>query len=69
MKLPHPRNETTVTDLSIGGALALILLWILGYTAPDFTAALPTGGEAAIALVITAMFSYIKEPKPTAQKG
>lgn len=54
-------NKTTVTDMSIGGALALILLWVLSYFAPEFTASLPTGGEAAIALVITAAFSYGKE--------
>lgn len=56
-------NKTTVTDLSLGGALALLLLWVLGFYAPDFTAQLPTGGEAAIALVITAAFSYIKGAK------
>lgn len=54
-------NQTTVTDLSIGGALALLLLWVLGYFSPSFVSQLPTGGEAAIALVITAIFSYVKE--------
>ena len=56
-------NKTTVTDMSIGGALALLILWVLGYFSPDFVATLPTGGEAAIALIIAAVFSYFKEAK------
>jgi len=56
-------NKTTVTDLSLGGALACLLLWVLGYFQPEFTAQLPTGGEAAIALIFTGLFSYIKEAK------
>lgn len=56
-------NKTTVKDMSLGGALALLFLWTLGYFAPDFTSTLPTGGEAAIALVISAIFSYWKEAK------
>lgn len=54
-------NKTTVTDMSIGGAMALLILWVLGFFAPEFAAALPTGGEAAIALVFTALFSYFVE--------
>jgi hypothetical protein len=57
------RNQTTVTDVSLGGAVALLVLWVLGYFQPEFVETLPTGGEAAIALVITALFSYIKEPR------
>ena len=53
-------NSPTVTDMSLGGAIALLVLWVLAYFLPDFTATLPTGGEAAIALVITAVFSYFK---------
>lgn len=54
-------NKTTVKDLSIGGALACLLLWVLGYFTPEFAKALPIGGEAAIAVVFSGLFSYFKE--------
>jgi len=56
-------NKTTVKDMGLGGALALIILWILGFYQPELVSSLPIGGEAAIALVIAAIFSYFKESK------
>lgn len=55
-------NMTTVKDVSIGGALAMLFLWLLSYYCPDLAASLPAGGEAAIGLLITSVFAYIKEP-------
>lgn len=56
-------NQTTVRDVSIGGALAMLLIWLLSYYCPDLAASLPAGGEAAIALLISSAFAYIKEPR------
>lgn len=56
-------NMTTVKDVSIGGALAMLFLWLLSYYCPDLAASLPAGGEAAIGLLITTSFAYLKEPK------
>lgn len=56
-------NMTTVKDVSIGGALAMLFLWLLSYYCPDLAASLPAGGEAAIGLLITTAFAYFKEPQ------
>lgn len=56
-------NQTSVRDVSIGGALAMLTVWLLSFYCPDLAASLPPGGEAAIALVITTSFSYYKEPR------
>ncbi len=56
-------NQTTVSDVSIGGAVAMLVLWLLAYVHPDLVSSLPTGGEAGIALLISAGFGYLKEPK------
>lgn len=56
-------NQTTVRDVSIGGALAMLLIWLLSYYCPDLAASLPAGGEAAIALLITSGFAYFKDPR------
>ena len=56
-------NKTTVTDLSIGGAVAVIFMWVLGYYQSGLMEALPTGGEAALGVVITGIFTYFKEAK------
>lgn len=52
-------RKTTVTVVAFGGALATLALWLLGYYNPDLMATLPTGGEAALGTVFTAIFSYI----------
>lgn len=56
-------NQTTVRDVSIGGSIAMLSIWLLSYYCPDLAASLPAGGEAAIALLITSGFAYIKEPR------
>lgn len=56
-------NQTTVVDVGIGGAAATLLIWIVSYCCPALAAALPAGGEAAIALVVTSAFAYVKKPK------
>lgn len=53
-------NKTTVKDMSIGAAIAMLLVWLASYFWPDLMETLPTGGEAAIALLVTGLFSYIK---------
>lgn len=55
-------NQTTVRDVSVGGSLAMLCVWLLSYYCPDLAASLPAGGEAAIGLLITTAFAYIKEP-------
>ena len=60
------RNRTTVGTMSVGGALALLIIWIGSYYMPDLFKTLPTGGEAAIALLITAGFSYFTTAKADA---
>jgi hypothetical protein len=56
-------NQTTVRDMSIGGALAMLVIWLLSYYCPDLAASLPAGGEAGIALLISSAFAYVKEPR------
>jgi hypothetical protein len=56
-------NQTTVRDVSIGGALAMLVIWLLSYYCPDLAASLPAGGEAGIALLISSTFAYFKEPR------
>ena len=56
-------NQTTVRDVSIGGALAMLAVWLLSYYCPELAASLPAGGEAGIALLISSTFAYFKEPR------
>lgn len=61
-------NMTTVKDVSIGGALAVITLWLVGFFCPELVASLPAGGEAAISLLFTSLFAYFKEPAKARNK-
>ena len=54
-------NKTTVTDMGIGGAIAILIVWLMSYFAPGLASTLPAGGEAAIALLVAGIFSYIKK--------
>lgn len=58
MAMIDPGQETNVTTVGLGGAGATILIWLLGYYEPDLIATLPTGGEAAIAVLLTCLFAY-----------
>lgn len=51
-------NQSKVTHVAIGGAVATIIIAVLGAVAPD---ALPdqAGLEAAIAVIATAVISYV----------
>ena len=54
-------NETTVKDLTIGGALATLVIWLVGFYQPELMASLPIGGEAAIAVLFSGIFSWFKK--------
>lgn len=54
-------NQTTVKDLSMGGALAIWISGTLKYYQPDLMNSMP-GAEAALAVFLTGLFAYIKKP-------
>ena len=55
------KQSQAVKNIGIGGATATILIWIWGYYEPELIATLPTGGEAALATIFTAIFQFIRE--------
>lgn len=56
-------NKTSVKDMSIGGALALVLLGALSYFDPDGAKNLPIGVEYAFGMILTTIFAYFKDPE------
>lgn len=56
-------NQTTVTVAGVGGAMAVIAIWLIGFYRPGLIESLPTGGEAALAVLFTAIFAYFKRSK------
>lgn len=55
-------NKTSVKDMSLGGAIALLFLAGLSYFDPEGAKALPIGLEYAAGMVFTAIFAYFKDP-------
>ncbi len=55
-------NNTTVTTTAIGGAVATLIIFIIGAAAPDV---LPdvAGLEAALAVIATALINYFTPAK------
>ena len=51
-------NQTTVTTGAIAGAIALLVIWLSSYFAPGLMGTMPTGGEAAITVILTAVIQY-----------
>jgi hypothetical protein len=52
-------QETSVTAVALAGALAAILMWLLGFFLPDLMMTTPPGIEAAVSTVITAVICYV----------
>ncbi len=55
-------KQTNLKDLSLGGAIAVLICGVIGYYEPELLDAIP-GAEAALTVIITATFAYLKEPK------
>ena len=52
--------DERVVNGSIAGSVAFLLLIILGIFAPDIADKLPTGVEAAITVIISTFFAWLK---------
>lgn len=53
--------KTNIKDLSIGGAIAVLICGLIGYYEPDLLTAIPAA-ESALTVIITGLFTYLKEP-------
>ena len=51
-------NNTTVATVGGGALAATIVIWLLGYFAPDLMATAPAGLEAAFGGLITIALTY-----------
>jgi hypothetical protein len=51
-------NGTTVTVVGFAGGATTILFWILGFFAPEFAMAAPSGAEAAATTVLVGLLCY-----------
>lgn len=56
-------NQTTVTTGAIAGALALLTIWLASYFLPELMETVPTGGEAALTILFTAVIQYFTPAK------
>lgn len=71
-------QQTTVTVVLLAGAVSQILLWLLGYFAPDLMATAPPTVESAFGIILTAAICYFapawghpngSDKPPPAQSG
>ena len=61
-------TSTNVQTTALAGAGAAILMWLLGFFAPDLMATAPTGLEAATTTIIAVAVGYAL-PKENLEKG
>jgi hypothetical protein len=52
-------NQSSVTAVLFSGAAATVLMWLLGFFAPELMATAPTGLETAIGTLITGGLCYL----------
>ena len=52
-------NNTSVTTVGIAGGITVVVFWLLGYFAPEFMESAPTGAEAAVTAIVSALVGYL----------
>lgn len=61
-------TSTNVQTTALAAGVTTVLLWLLGFFAPDLMAAAPTGLEAAITGIVAVAAGYLL-PKEKLEKG
>jgi len=56
-------NKTTVTTISIAGALTALFLWVIGYFYPEFMSTAPAGAESILTVLFAGILGFFKEEK------
>jgi hypothetical protein len=67
----NPNMQTSVTAVGFAGGCTTVLFWVVGFFAPEFSMAAPTGAEAAVTTILVGVICYFlpgnkppKEPPP-----
>jgi hypothetical protein len=61
-------DQTNIQTVGLAAGATVIVMWLLGFFAPDLMATAPTGLEAAITGVVAVMAGYVL-PKDKFTKG
>lgn len=54
----EPKYRTS-TKAALGGGVAVIVMWLVGYFFPEFAAAAPPGAETGIGVIVTAIVARL----------
>lgn len=57
-------GQTTVPIVGFAGGCTTVLFWVLGFFAPEFFAAAPTGAEAAVTTLFVGAICYLLPSRP-----
>ncbi len=52
-------NETSVVKVGVSGALAMLVIWLLGHYQPELMETAPVGLETAFGALITGVLTYV----------
>jgi len=55
-------GKTNIQIVGLAAGLATVLMWLMGYFAPDLMGQAPAGLEAAITGIITVLVGLIAKP-------